>query len=60
MASIAFGTAAAAVDGNVIRVVSRLRALPGDPTKLAAVHTAMAAELLHRDRPGCYNQVGAA
>ncbi|EFJ45303.1 hypothetical protein VOLCADRAFT_118405 [Volvox carteri f. nagariensis] len=45
-----------AVDGNVIRVVSRLRALPGDPTKLAATHAAMASELLDPQRPGCYNQ----
>ncbi|GLC33575.1 hypothetical protein PLESTM_000086500 [Pleodorina starrii] len=56
VASIAFGSPAAAVDGNVIRVVSRLRALPGDPTKLAATHTVMASELLDRQRPGCYNQ----
>lgn len=37
VASISFGDAAAAVDGNVIRVVSRLRALDGDPTKLSNV-----------------------
>ncbi|GIL53085.1 hypothetical protein Vafri_8774 [Volvox africanus] len=56
VASIAFGSPAAAVDGNVIRVVSRLRALPGDPTKLASTHAAMASELLDPERPGCYNQ----
>ncbi|PNW86324.1 hypothetical protein CHLRE_02g082000v5 [Chlamydomonas reinhardtii] len=56
VASIAFGSPAAAVDGNVIRVLSRLRALPGDPTKLGAAHTAMAGEVLDGGRPGCYNQ----
>ncbi|GAX84395.1 hypothetical protein CEUSTIGMA_g11817.t1 [Chlamydomonas eustigma] len=56
VASIAFNDAAAAVDGNVIRVVSRLRALPGDPTKLGQVHAAMAQEILDHERPGCFNQ----
>eukprot|EP00798_Chlamydomonas_sp_ICE-L_P005522 gene5522-4155_t len=56
VSSISFNHAAAAVDGNVIRVVSRLRALPGDPTKLSALHAAMASELLHPGRPGCHNQ----
>ncbi len=56
VASIAFGDPAAAVDGNVIRVVSRLRALEGDPTKLASLHAAMAREMLDETRPGCFNQ----
>lgn len=58
VSSIAFSHPAAVVDGNVVRVVSRLRALPGDPTKQGAAHSAMAGELLDRERPGCYNQVG--
>ena len=58
VASIAFNDPSAVVDGNVIRVVSRLRALPGDPTKLGAVHTAMAQDMLQTQRPGCFNQVG--
>ncbi|KAG1670122.1 hypothetical protein FOA52_013698 [Chlamydomonas sp. UWO 241] len=41
---------------EVIRVVSRLRALDGDPTKLGQVHTAMADEMLDTGRPGCFNQ----
>lgn len=52
-----FGDPAAVVDGNVIRVVSRLRALSGDPTKLGALHTAIAQEMLDSGRPGCFNQV---
>ncbi|KAI8465044.1 MAG: DNA glycosylase [Monoraphidium minutum] len=56
VASIAFGDAAAAVDGNVIRVVSRLRALGGDPTKNARALEGLAAQLLHPERPGCHNQ----
>ena len=58
VASIAFNDPSAVVDGNVIRVVSRLRALPGDPTKLGAVHTAKAQDMLQAERPGCFNQVG--
>lgn len=56
--SIAFNDAAAAVDGNVIRVVSRLRALKGDPRKLAALHSDLAQQLLDPVRPGCFNQAG--
>jgi hypothetical protein len=41
----------------VIRVVSRLRALEGDPTYLAAMHASMAQEMMERGRPGCFNQV---
>lgn len=55
--SIAFNDRAAAVDGNVIRVVSRLRALRGDPRKLTALHADLASQLLDGVRPGCYNQV---
>jgi A/G-specific adenine glycosylase len=60
VASIAFGDgavpSAAAVDGNVIRVVSRLRAVKGDPTKLANLHASLAGQLLDPERPGCHNQ----
>ncbi len=56
VASIAFNDAAAAVDGNVIRVISRLRTLTGDPTKQAKLHASLAAQLLDRSRPGCHNQ----
>ncbi|CAD7703813.1 unnamed protein product [Ostreobium quekettii] len=56
VASIAFGECAAAVDGNVIRVVSRLRALSGDPKKLTATHAVLAGELLDKQRPGDFNQ----
>lgn len=58
VASIAFSDPAAAVDGNVIRVISRLRALKGNPTKMAKIWDRLAAELLHTERPGCHNQVG--
>lgn len=59
VASIAFNDPAAAVDGNVIRVLSRLRALRGNPTKMAKTWDRLAAELLHPERPGCHNQVRA-
>lgn len=57
VASIAFNDPAAAVDGNVIRVISRLRALRGNPTKMVKTWDRLAAELLHDERPGCHNQV---
>ncbi|QDZ22169.1 DNA glycosylase [Chloropicon primus] len=58
IASIAFGRRAGVVDGNVIRVLSRLRALPGDPrapsnTKL---QWKLANSIVDADRPGCFNQ----
>jgi A/G-specific adenine glycosylase len=57
VASIAFNDPAAAVDGNVIRVLSRLRALRGNPGKMVKTWDRLAAELLHPERPGCHNQV---
>lgn len=57
VASIAFSDCAAAVDGNVIRVVARLRALGGNPTKLVKAWDRLAGQLLHSERPGCHNQV---
>jgi adenine-specific DNA glycosylase len=57
VASIAFNDRAAAVDGNVIRVCARLRALRGNPTKMSKVWDKLAGQLLHPERPGCHNQV---
>ena len=58
IASIAFGEPAPAVDGNVIRVVSRLRgvrdnaAAPGTRRRIEA----LVKELIPADRPGDFNQ----
>lgn len=58
IASIAFGHPTAAVDGNVNRVGSRLRAIPGDVTRGAPARAlaASAQRLLDPARPGCFNQ----
>jgi A/G-specific adenine glycosylase len=60
IASIAFGEAAAVVDGNVERVVTRLAALeqePGaKPSLLARAIRQTADDLLDRERPGDFNQ----
>lgn len=53
VASIAFGAATPAVDGNVRRVVARLHDLE-DPT--AAQLQTLAVELVPADRPGDFNQ----
>ena len=47
------------VDGNVIRVLSRLRAIADDPKKSTTVklHWALAGQLVHAERPGDFNQV---
>lgn len=58
IASIAFGQAVPAVDGNVIRVVSRLRGIRenvGIPSVKRAL-AAAAAALVPADRPGDFNQ----
>jgi A/G-specific adenine glycosylase len=58
IASIAFGEAVPAVDGNVTRVVSRLFVIDGEPHR-AAFRRAIeshAAELVDPARPGCSNQ----
>lgn len=58
IASIAFGEAAAVLDGNVIRVLSRLDDLAEDVSK-PATQTKLwdrAAALLNQDRPGDHNQ----
>ncbi len=56
--SISFGLPAAVVDGNVIRVISRLLALDSDPTKGdGAKRIREAAQaLLDPKRPGDFNQ----
>ena len=59
IASIAFGVEAAVVDGNVLRVLSRLCAVASDPKsapfkdKLA---WELAEQLIDRERPGDFNQ----
>lgn len=56
--SIAFGRREAVVDGNVIRVLSRLRALEGNPkeTRLKNACWEIARSLVPADRPGDFNQ----
>ena len=58
IASIAFRRQAGVVDGNVIRVLSRLRALEGDPRRSdnTKLHWKLSNELVDADRPGCFNQ----
>lgn len=58
IASIAFDQPAAVVDGNVERVLSRLRAVEGDPKSSANQkrYWSMAAQLVDRDAPGDFNQ----
>ena len=58
IASIAFGEPAAAVDGNVMRVMARLFTLPGNPKEKAFVAsvTAAATSTLDSQRPGDFNQ----
>jgi A/G-specific adenine glycosylase len=58
IASIAFGAVAATLDGNVIRILSRLIDLTEEIGAPAVDHRLrqLAAELLPADRPGDYNQ----
>ena len=57
IASIAFGEAEAAVDANVVRVVSRLAAYKGRGKSGAEKeHWALAEELVSPERPGDLNQ----
>ncbi|KAI8358738.1 DNA glycosylase [Mortierella sp. GBAus27b] len=58
IASHAYNIPAELVDGNVIRVLSRLRAIGGDvkSPKIIDLHWQIAKELVHQDRPGCFNQ----
>ncbi|KAF9093192.1 hypothetical protein BGX23_003548 [Mortierella sp. AD031] len=56
--SHAYNVPAELVDGNVIRVLSRLRAIGGDvkSPKVIDLHWRVAKDLLNQDRPGCFNQ----
>ena len=58
MASIAFGERVPAVDGNVIRVISRLYNMQGDPTEPNTRREieVLAGDLVPADRPGDHNQ----
>ncbi len=58
IASIAHGTRAPIVDGNVVRVLCRLFGLRGDPAKAALARTLwqLAGELVPEDRPADFNQ----
>jgi A/G-specific adenine glycosylase len=58
IASIACGEKVAVVDGNVIRVMARLRAVSGDPKSGAAtkLFNKLANEAIDPDRPGDFNQ----
>jgi A/G-specific adenine glycosylase len=58
IASIAFGEPVPVLDGNVIRVLSRLTDLTDDVTQTATQHHLwrLAADLVPQERPGDYNQ----
>ena len=58
IASIAFGEVTGVVDGNVIRVMSRLRAIGADSTSKAAIekYWELANRLVDSERPGDFNQ----
>lgn len=58
VASIAYGIAVPAVDGNVLRVLSRLLASEADiaQPKVKAVFRGIAADMQPSGRPGDYNQ----
>lgn len=58
VASIAFGAPSAVVDGNVIRVMARLRAIDRDPKKSQTQKavSSLASQLLDPSRAGCFNQ----
>src|SRR5690606_23647535 len=58
IASIAFDEPVPVIDGNVVRVLSRLYALRGDPTRapLKQVLREHAERLVPRARPGDFNQ----
>ncbi|KAI9313221.1 DNA glycosylase [Dichotomocladium elegans] len=58
VASIVFNQKTPVVDGNVIRVISRLRAIGADPKKANVVELFwdIAGSLVPEDRPGDFNQ----
>uniref|UniRef100_A0A9I9DQG5 Adenine DNA glycosylase n=1 Tax=Cucumis melo TaxID=3656 RepID=A0A9I9DQG5_CUCME len=55
IASIAFGEVVPVVDGNVIRVIARLKAISGNPKDPKLIKQA-AAQLVDLSRPGDFNQ----
>lgn len=58
IASTACGEEVAVVDGNVVRVLSRLRKIAGDPknTGMVKLFADLAQKTLDRERPGDFNQ----
>jgi A/G-specific adenine glycosylase len=58
VASIAFGTKTAAVDGNVYRVITRVKMIKGDPLKGDAAKEIrrVADAFVDAERPGDFNQ----
>lgn len=58
ISSIAFRKHEPLVDGNVIRVLARLRALSEDPTSTTSkkLHWELASQLVDVERPGDFNQ----
>ncbi|KAH7670837.1 A/G-specific adenine glycosylase MutY protein [Dioscorea alata] len=58
IASIAFNEAVPVVDGNVVRVISRLMAISANPKETSTVKTfwRLAGQLVDPDRPGDFNQ----
>ncbi|KAM6262869.1 adenine DNA glycosylase isoform 1-T1 [Spheniscus humboldti] len=58
IASISYGQATGVVDGNVIRVLCRLRCIGADSSSLAVIERLwdMANALVDRSRPGDFNQ----
>ncbi|XP_048671439.1 adenine DNA glycosylase isoform X7 [Marmota marmota marmota] len=58
IASIAFGQATGVVDGNVVRVLCRVRAIGADPkSTLVSQHLwSLAQQLVDPNRPGDFNQ----
>ncbi len=56
IAAIAFGEPAAAVDGNIARVIARLFAIGTPPPAAKARTKARASQLVPRERPGDFTQ----
>ncbi|KAL9259719.1 Adenine DNA glycosylase-like protein [Drosera capensis] len=58
IASIAFNKAVAVVDGNVLRVLARLKAISANPKDLLTVKKfwKLAEQIVDPDRPGDFNQ----
>lgn len=58
IASIAYNVKAELVDGNVVRVYTRLRGIGGDPKSknVDSLVWKLAGEAVPEDRPGAYNQ----